>query len=1760
MDQRTLAIIVQHLVRQFKSWSNGMEYRVWTEHEALNGIEGVEFADPVNTDTSPGFPYYNIKRTGKGKLGFLKGNLIERTLEVDCDLLRKNIDERLDFAKNGERIESFWIDMLKDERRKLGKVLSSSTRVFTIPPFDYLIVARQYFYSFVVNFYQNRLKFFSAVGIDPMSMEWTTMFNKLKNNSLTGFAGDYKGWDGNLAPQAMDAFGLIVDAMYEDATPEDRRVRKVIIEESIHTKQIAMDMVYQTHLGNPSGMPFTTIINTVVDGIYIRYAWMKLAPLRLQSMEEFDKHVVDFEYGDDIILSIKEEVQDWFNPEGIGMIFEDLHMSFTAATKVGKATIVPIERLSFLKRGFRQDEKGMWLPTIDIQTMTELVNWIREIKGETPEDATIDNINSSLEFAFGWGRKFYDQFEKKILEGTPPKWHSRFKSWNHWYVAFWGKQVGAPRCIQSQASAITATVDAAMTTITSQLPTPGPNVIGSAPPEDDDVRTKINTVGAMSEGSRMMETSGPTLAPISTPKMDARAISDHEWTMADTVHRSTPVGTYQWTTSQTPSTTIIKYELPTDMITGYLQGMAPSHFLYYKGPIRVTIRLNGMRQMQGRLMAYFVPFVRKEVTGDWHEKYLQCATSLNPVFMSPSTNNEVTVTVPYYNPKTFVNINGPIDPDLDFTGTFIISVLAQLRCADCASTHVDVSVWASFGQETKFRIPAHAATAFTYDQRVSRRVRVIQSQGNTVSNTTNQSFNAMGNIDSGTIQPNLKGDDFSGAASGNEITALDRAPRSWNPFGIYRKAVQFFTHWHGTETVCRLDVSGANMTTVTREHFSTNEDEMKMAFLLQRPTYFRTVTWSATATNGTRLLQCFIGPMCSMFVTSGGTTTQIPITTAYQQLPLTLWEFNCTRFKFWRGGMRIRIDFIASQFHTGKLMLSVNYGAAPEVETTLQDASSQYYEIINIDNEKQFFEFDIPYKAATEVLEVCRGPANVSDLGGFARWWPNYFCGSFSLIVQNQLQTTCSTPPDIDLVMFVSGSPDFKVIEPAATNRDIQALSVFKASPVRVIQAHATKKSEGAMGGEDAVQVGPLMPAYHKKAPAIQPADAGQTVHDDDKFGIRAVVTTCRDFIRRYCRIQNGFATPIPQVNTGPTSSLETYRGYIALTDTSYTNISVGVYNFIPVRPVDAHLDHNVSGTPYYWNEDGAEPLYHYGSQYRAWIGGLRYKIICGNIMDGDGNLQTPLAYHAMHIPHSRYAGDTNASGNFAQLFLTLCAASGGAPVTNTYSGTAIASHMAIPGIDPVLEVEVPFMTRMNWMPTLNGVFGDENSSTLLENGFLLVYTTFLTTSTKYNAWVTAGSSVLCDVRALVSVGDDYRMGIFGGMPIVAYANTVSSQWPSTWVFTSTIERPVRPKVSRLPTSSQMTDMIHDAMDDEHYEIIRKPKVRVIQAQGANNTVMHNVANRCLTNARLVSDWRSPLALFRTRSYTGAQPLFNISDVADIVAGKPVLVNTRSASMLRMQEAYLEFWLAEEGNISDHMFVDRKTNFEVVENFIDNYDFVLDSYIGQQSVAFEFTTKLDDHFRGTFTVPKFTVPREKFAQINNESGPPCYISLDQVDLEFLKALFTALRQWTAMLREPNYKEEPLTVDPDVVQFQTAAARHNIEATKEFTSIDLSGTEVRVRVVQSQARKQIEPHDREAYGNLERQTPTTTNLKKAICLAYTKMSEGDLNGRMALNDIKTQIETVNILYEVTQSGPSHTPIFTCKCSFSVNNPAFDKKIR
>lgn len=419
--------VSQVVLTQYNSMLDKKKYqRVLTYEEAVAGVESDEMMNGVARKTSPGFPY-NLQAKGfPGKTKWM-GRDEKYDFESDAaQQLRADVEELIEDCRNGKISNVLFIDTLKDERRDNAKVDAGKTRVFSAGPQHFVVAFRKYFLPFAAWLMHNRIDNEIAVGTNPYSVDWERMAKRLKSKGKHVIAGDFGNFDGSLVAQILwaifwEIYVPWLQQFNDLSTPEGKDVLKICLglwTHLVHSVHIHGDNVYMWTHSQPSGNPFTVIINCLYNSSIMRVAWiriMKKKNPKWMSMKWFRKFVAMIAYGDDNELNISAEAIDIFNQETISEIMTEMKHEYTDEAKSGNIVKSRLlEETFFLKRGFRfSPELQRTVAPLKIEVIYEMLNWTRNTID--PNVILMSNIETAFREIVYHGREEYDKLRSGIL-------------------------------------------------------------------------------------------------------------------------------------------------------------------------------------------------------------------------------------------------------------------------------------------------------------------------------------------------------------------------------------------------------------------------------------------------------------------------------------------------------------------------------------------------------------------------------------------------------------------------------------------------------------------------------------------------------------------------------------------------------------------------------------------------------------------------------------------------------------------------------------------------------------------------------------------------------------------------------------------------------------------------------------------------------------------------------------------------------------------------------------------------------------------------------------------------------------------------------------------------------------------------------------------------------------------------------------------------------------------------------------------------
>ncbi|UVF62132.1 MAG: ORF1 [Bat faecal associated dicistrovirus 1] len=404
--------------------------RVLSYEEAIKGTDDT-YMSAVCRSTSPGYPFNSDKQystTKPGKQQWMGSNEIFDFESDSAMLLRKIVQKLENDCLNGKITGVICADTMKDERRPIAKVDEGKTRMFAACPMHFVILFRKYYLGSAAFIMHNRNLNGIAVGTNPYSEDWDQIVRQISIKGRKVLAGDFSNYDGSLNTQVLWIVYNVIENFYKMNDPnysdDHAKIRYSLWLHIINSVHIYGDNVYQWTHSQPSGNPFTVIINSIYNLAILVIAYLdtidnskldKHDKSKLFNTFSFDKNISPIVYGDDNILNISDNISSIFNQETLTSSLAKLGHTYTEETKDGKMHLYrSLSEISFLKRKFVFDENVYhYVAPLDISVIYEMLNWVR---GNSVDSICLlkSNIETALREISLHGFSEYSNFVEKL--------------------------------------------------------------------------------------------------------------------------------------------------------------------------------------------------------------------------------------------------------------------------------------------------------------------------------------------------------------------------------------------------------------------------------------------------------------------------------------------------------------------------------------------------------------------------------------------------------------------------------------------------------------------------------------------------------------------------------------------------------------------------------------------------------------------------------------------------------------------------------------------------------------------------------------------------------------------------------------------------------------------------------------------------------------------------------------------------------------------------------------------------------------------------------------------------------------------------------------------------------------------------------------------------------------------------------------------------------------------------------------------------
>lgn len=393
---------------------------------AVNGLDGLSYVNRLPIKTSGGFGH----RGPKSKYLILGEPCDDHDTyySLNDDVLSE-VNRALERAARLESTQAVFDMNFKDEPISIEKVLKDKCRIFNSAPLFFSIIMRMYYLNFIPLFYgKYRHLFGCAMGCNVYGKDWTVFYKHIvRFGSDRIIAGDHGSFDKRMqADMILGAFrvliGLAKDSGYSE---EEINIMTTIATDSSFPLTNAFGALVQFYGTNPSGMPLTTIINSIVNILYIMISCEIIAEeakMPFYYERFFSDYISLLTNGDDNIMSSNVDI---FNHSSLASTLAKFGLEYTMADKASASVpFIDIMEAGFLKRFFWKDKirKGLVAAPLLEESIIKMTTVCTRSKTICFEQQNAEIIMAASREYFQYGKKKFNEM-RDFFELILQKYH-----------------------------------------------------------------------------------------------------------------------------------------------------------------------------------------------------------------------------------------------------------------------------------------------------------------------------------------------------------------------------------------------------------------------------------------------------------------------------------------------------------------------------------------------------------------------------------------------------------------------------------------------------------------------------------------------------------------------------------------------------------------------------------------------------------------------------------------------------------------------------------------------------------------------------------------------------------------------------------------------------------------------------------------------------------------------------------------------------------------------------------------------------------------------------------------------------------------------------------------------------------------------------------------------------------------------------------------------------------------------------------------
>ncbi|UHM27543.1 MAG: capsid protein [Sanya Ischnura senegalensis iflavirus 2] len=432
-----------------------------------------------------------------------------------------------------------------------------------------------------------------------------------------------------------------------------------------------------------------------------------------------------------------------------------------------------------------------------------------------------------------------------------------------------------------------------------------------------------------------------------------------------------------------------------------------SGFRYFRGGLR--FKIVGPKIVKANMLVQHIPPL--QYTGDRLVPCTSIAKSIDMHFHSYASyvqnlglNNIVEIEIPYYNGACYTLLQNPKDRDQNLSDVQSFYDLGQLLISiDLVGTdplsiskNWSIVLYYSFADDARCVLfqgfpPMVLLDSIRYG--LNTGIRYLEPEMDRI-----LQIGAMRLLDS--VLPDANRDNPPDTSPAMPV--ILNSSHSWSV---------------GTGSSEPLNTLRLDPRAQTRYLGGLGSNEMLCSNIANVWGFVKTLSWSNSKPSGTPLFRCDASPIIDIAMYKTWVSASKGILDTVALPPCAVLS---SLFHYWRGDLEFRVEFICSQYHTGRLMLA--YIPGQDTTVTLAQARASPHIVFTLNESDQCI-FRVPYIADRP-------------------WWPRQYSygdtdterrapSQLFIYILNPLVVMDNVPDTIEINMYMRGGRSFEVAIPA---------------------------------------------------------------------------------------------------------------------------------------------------------------------------------------------------------------------------------------------------------------------------------------------------------------------------------------------------------------------------------------------------------------------------------------------------------------------------------------------------------------------------------------------------------------------------------------------------------------------------------------------------------------------------------------------------------------------------------------------------------